>query len=92
MDSRNNNQCSSVKMAALGFSTLLKWSPCLYDSSMPDNRLLFLKWPLFYLDGFISYLLNCGFIFIAGFLHSAVMHRFIACSGKQKNAEVCAWV
>ncbi len=55
-------------MAALGFSTLLKWSLSLYDSSMPGERLLNLKWPLFYLDGFTGYLLNCGFIFIAGFL------------------------
>lgn len=68
MDSRNNNQRSSGKMAALGFSTLLKWSLCLYDSSMLDEHLLNLKWPLFYLERFTSYLLNCGFIFIAGFL------------------------
>jgi len=47
-------------MAALGFvffSIMLKWSPCLYESSMPDERLSNLKWPLFYLDGFICYLL-----------------------------------
>lgn len=48
---------------------LLKWQPwffffsCLNESSMPDERLSNLKWPLFYLDGFISYLLNCGLIY-----------------------------
>lgn len=69
MNVEKKNQCSSVKMAALGLSTLLKWSPCLYGFSMPDERFLILKWPLFYLDGFIRFLLNWGFVFIAGFLY-----------------------
>lgn len=61
---------------------------------MPDKRLSNLKWPLFYLDGFISYLLNCGLnVFIFFWMSAVQIHRLCwdakgcraVCVGLKKN-------